>query len=293
MSEAQKAQARTLRRRLLVIAAPFVVLLLALAGKLMTMESNNAQGLRHHASGDWFAAAAAFNRNYQLNLFDPWVAPFNAGTAHFQDGELATAEADFRKALGSVPDDRACMVVLNLVWTIEATGDELAASGDLTGAKERWALAGTELEQSGCGKRIPATPTPTPDESATPTGTPTPSTGAKGRTSTGPASSRATSGSGSPTSGETKSAEEQKADEERRAQETEERLDEKQQQKSSKTSTRSASSAPTTAEPKSSEQQQQAEASMSAKERKAQQERNERNDRTSEPSGRSSQDRPW
>lgn len=120
------------------------------AGHLFGRQATNQTGLDNYASGYWATAANYFAQNKPLNFFQPWLTPFNAGSAHAQDRNWVAAEAELRAALQARPGQARCMISLNLAWTLEARGDEEAAGGNEASARVSWRAALLVLDESGC-----------------------------------------------------------------------------------------------------------------------------------------------
>lgn len=207
MSNRTERKPHRLRRVLMIL--PLSLLLIGFAAKVAVMQTNNSAGLSDYEQGFFVGAGERFESNRTLNLFSPWVAPFNHGTAVFQEGDLTQAEADFREALAKRPGSHRCKVTLNLVWTLETRGDQQAAAGQEAAARTSYQSAQQELDASGCQNR-PAdeqdaaqqtrerladkldqdadqqqnqTPTPSPSQSQTPTPSSRPSEAAASKSS--------------------------------------------------------------------------------------------------------------
>ena len=87
-----------------------------------------------------------------VGLPEGWVAPFNAGAAAYKDGQYADAAAHFDAALDDVPDDRECMVRVNLALTHEALGDQQRLQGKPKQSLEEFHIGRTVLESGGCAE---------------------------------------------------------------------------------------------------------------------------------------------
>jgi hypothetical protein len=130
--EAQQVERRRRRRRL--FALPIVLVLLAIAFKLVTMSWFSSRGAAAYDEAHYDRSLTEFDRLEVVNVIEPWRAPFGLGTARHRQGDLEGAEAAFRRALELAPE--RCDVRFNLVVTIEAQGDRL------TGGEQR------EVEES-------------------------------------------------------------------------------------------------------------------------------------------------
>ena len=117
--EAQQVERRRRRRRL--FALPIVLVLLAIAFKLVTMSWFSSRGAAAYDEAHYDRSLTEFDRLEVVNVIEPWRAPFGLGTARHRQGDLEGAEAAFRRALELAPE--RCDVRFNLVVTIEAQGD--------------------------------------------------------------------------------------------------------------------------------------------------------------------------
>lgn len=192
--------------RQLLIPVLVGLVLVAFGLRVGQVWATNEAGRASYQAGESVNAVDAFTANQAVNLLQPWVAEFNLGTARHQQGDWIKAEAQFRTALALAPRTQVCMISLNLAWTLEARGDEAAASGNPAGAVSAWQAAQQALDAAGCesgsteqataasdtGDRLaekldpaqstpssppssPASPSPTPSSSATPSTSPSPS----------------------------------------------------------------------------------------------------------------------
>lgn len=127
-----------LRLALLVAGALPALLVLGYLVKVGLMLQHNAAGRDAFERGDHDGAAAEFFETRDLNWFEPWIAPFDEGTAHHAEGAFDDAIGAYGKALESVPDREECTVRINLALAHEAVGDRLQADQDLDGAIESW-----------------------------------------------------------------------------------------------------------------------------------------------------------
>jgi hypothetical protein len=129
-----------LRRRLLALSAPVVVLLVVTAIKLMSLAVVGDSAVSNFARGDGAALRADASRLGVLNLVEPARAPFAAGAADVLDGRLADADAHFSQALARTPGPQSCEVRINVELVRETQGDVEAAAGR-TAAAERYRSA--------------------------------------------------------------------------------------------------------------------------------------------------------
>ncbi|WP_435770959.1 hypothetical protein [Nocardioides sp. SYSU DS0651] len=141
---------RRLRRYLLLGGLLPTVLVLAFAVKVVWMLQDNAAGRDAFLRGDYDGAQGSFAETRSLNLLEPWVAPFDEGTAHHAEGELDSAIADYGTALDDVPTREECTVRINLALAHEAVGDARAEAQDHDGAIASWQAGIEALADGGC-----------------------------------------------------------------------------------------------------------------------------------------------
>ena len=126
---------RRLRRRLLLAGLVPLLAALAFSAKVGTMVWADREGRAAYGDGDFAAAQHQFESNGTLNLLEPWIAPYDEGTARYLLGDFAGAKGDLEEALGLAPSDEVCRVRINLSLTHEAIGDDLAAVRPLKALK--------------------------------------------------------------------------------------------------------------------------------------------------------------
>ena len=123
MSEPKRPDPPRRRRRRRFLVLPIAVVLLASGVKLVTMSWFSTRGASAYEGARYEQSATAFDRLQVLNVVEPWRAHLGSGAALNRRGDLAGAEAEFRRALELAPE--RCDVRFNLTVTIEAQGDRL------------------------------------------------------------------------------------------------------------------------------------------------------------------------
>lgn len=132
-------------RRVLLIAAVVV----GLAGvKLVSIAWLSARGEQAYEVSDYGGSEGAYEMLLVGNVVERWKAPNNVGVARFLRNDLAGAERAFRDALTLAPN--RCEVRFNLVITIEASGDQRRAAGDVLGARTRYEEAEELVNEARC-----------------------------------------------------------------------------------------------------------------------------------------------
>ena len=118
-----------LRRRLLVISAPVVIVALLAAAKLISaVIAGNSAG-PHFAASDVSALRTDVSAMRIVNVIEPAKAPFAAGTLAVLEGRLDDADADFSEALGRADASLTCPARVNLELVRERQGDLAAWEG--------------------------------------------------------------------------------------------------------------------------------------------------------------------
>ena len=154
-----------LRRVLMWLGLAPALVALALMLKVGSMLYLNHSGRDDLAAGRLEPAAAAFDQTQRFNLIEPWVAPYDLGTALYRQAEYAQARDRFEAALRTVPAAEECRVRINLALAQEALGDAALADGDPAAARKAWTEGLDTLQATGC-----AGPTPTSDRERTAAG---------------------------------------------------------------------------------------------------------------------------
>jgi tetratricopeptide (TPR) repeat protein len=117
---------RRLRRRFLLAGLVPLAVALAFSAKVATMAWADHTGRDAYGEGNFAEAQDQFAANGTLNLFEPWISPYDDGTALYQLGDFTGAEDALEEALGLAPAGQVCRVRINLALTDEAIGDSLA-----------------------------------------------------------------------------------------------------------------------------------------------------------------------
>ena len=140
------------RRRLALAFAPIALVLLAFACKVALMLGNNASGQDAYDQSRFPDAAQAFGRNRTLDVLEDWVASYNRGTALLQQRRATEARVDLERALERAPEDRDCMVRINLVAAMEAQAGDLLAAQRAAEARDLYGEALDVLAAGSCGQ---------------------------------------------------------------------------------------------------------------------------------------------
>ncbi|GAA1895862.1 tetratricopeptide repeat protein [Lapillicoccus jejuensis] len=125
------------RRRLVVWSLPVVLVVLAVALKLLTMVALGQQARSAWDQGNITSLQSAGDRLGFLDLIERHKAPFARGDAKVLAGDLDGARAQFERALSLAPADglENCQIRVNLAAALEKLGDAArSSSGGLAAA---------------------------------------------------------------------------------------------------------------------------------------------------------------
>ncbi|UUW89830.1 hypothetical protein ABFU82_14120 [Nocardioides sp. WV_118_6] len=151
MSAGRPPYPRARLRRVLLLAGLLPALLVAAyAVKVGLMLHDNAAGRDAFVRGDTDGAAAEFAGTRSLNLFEPWIAPFDEGASWHAEGNYPSAVAAYLAALEHVPRREECTVRINLALAYEAIGDEAQQAGATSRAAEAWQAGIDTLAEGKC-----------------------------------------------------------------------------------------------------------------------------------------------
>lgn len=142
------------RRRLLLWSALPVLLVLSVAGKLLSLNLLASQAASAFDAGNSAAVEAAANALSLANAVEPYKAPFAAGDGRALAGDYAAAKLLFQDALAAVPrgSDDECIIRVNLSLATEKLGDGKLDTEDPASAASLYAeaLAVVEAAPPGC-----------------------------------------------------------------------------------------------------------------------------------------------
>lgn len=123
-----KAVLKNKRRKLLLWSIPPVAIVFLLALWFILPSILNSQAIGDYKKGDYKPA-----RNWLTPLTwsspEPFVAAFNSGTTDSRLGKYDLAEKELTRALALAPAGKRCMVVQNLVSTLETHAENLTTKG--------------------------------------------------------------------------------------------------------------------------------------------------------------------
>ncbi len=144
------------RRRLLLAGLLPLLLALAFAAKVAVMLAHDDAGRTAYGAGGYADARSSFSANATLNYLEPWVSPYDEGTARYRLGDFPGAVRLLTTALATVPPAEECRVRINLSLAHESVGDAAVAGGDREAARRSWSLGARALTDGGCLELTPA-----------------------------------------------------------------------------------------------------------------------------------------
>jgi hypothetical protein len=144
-------------RRLMLLRGIFPsVIALLVAAHLWLLVHGNDSARGAYDDKQYSDARAGFEGARDLGVLQPWVAPFDAGTAAYRDGDFRGAARLFQAALSDVPDEHACDVRVDLALSYEATADKAAKEESRAAAQIALREARTALGGGGCNTELEA-----------------------------------------------------------------------------------------------------------------------------------------
>jgi hypothetical protein len=132
---------RRIRLWVLIGTLPLTLAALLFVGKLLSMYGFAHQAISTYVVGDYAGSASAAQGQEFLNWFEPYKAPYNAGTALAGAEELDAARGKLEEALPLASGLDVCAVRVNLALVIERQGDAARAGGDGPGSVQLYGEA--------------------------------------------------------------------------------------------------------------------------------------------------------
>ncbi|UCZ58086.1 hypothetical protein [Mycolicibacterium phocaicum] len=136
-----KTDRQRLRRRLLLVSAPVVAVVLILAGKLASVAVVGDSVVTDYAHRDTAALSDDVAILHRFNVIEPARTSYAGGSLAVLQHRLDDADREFGDALARTTADRSCPVRINLELIRETLGDQAAAAGDRDTAVRRYTAA--------------------------------------------------------------------------------------------------------------------------------------------------------
>ena len=125
---------RRTRRRLFWWSLPIVLVILAIAWKLVSLQLTTDGAKDDFDAGDYEGSADRSGSLLVANLIEPWIPYYNRGTALATFQNYTPATDDLGEALTRAPASERCMVRVNLALAWEQQGDAYRGAGYEEGA---------------------------------------------------------------------------------------------------------------------------------------------------------------
>lgn len=140
---------RRLRRILLLSSIPFAIAILLLVIKLLGLSPAAQRVIDSYEFGAFDQSVTQAEPLFETNWFQPWIAPFDRGTAYAAGGLYNDAIDDLERALELAPADARCDVAVNLSLSWELLGDSYVEQGLFAGAQRLYETARAVIVEAG------------------------------------------------------------------------------------------------------------------------------------------------
>ena len=142
------------RLKWLLFSLPVAFVALAFAFKLIGLSTTTQVAISTYNAGAYQQSQDASSELLDGdllggNFIEPWIPWFNRGDAKAADLDFTPAIDDFEHALELAPDDKECLVRVNLSLSWELLGDSYAASGFPQGALQLYDAAEKVITDAG------------------------------------------------------------------------------------------------------------------------------------------------
>ncbi|WP_300268206.1 hypothetical protein [Microbacterium sp.] len=164
---ASNRRRRSIRRWVMIGTLPLTLAALLFVGKVLSMYAFAHQAITSYVADDFAGSTTAAQGQEFINWFQPFVAPYNIGTALAGSEDLDGARAKLEEALPLAHGLEVCAVRVNLAIVIERQGDAAVTTGDGTAAAELYgeALLITAETPEECSSEEADQQSPDPDRS--------------------------------------------------------------------------------------------------------------------------------
>lgn len=140
---------RRLRRILLLAAIPFALAGLVFAVKLLSLGTLGGLAVENYRAGNVEKTIEQSDELMNWNVFEPWIAWFDRGTANAAGGNFNEATRDLEQAFSLAPKEKRCDVAVNLSLSWERQGDSYLEQGQYAGAKRLYETADAVITAAG------------------------------------------------------------------------------------------------------------------------------------------------
>ncbi len=152
------AARRRARIILLLTSIPFAIAALLLVVKLLGLSPAAQRVIDSYEFGAYGQSVTQAEQLLTTNWFQPWIAPFDRGTAYAAGGLYNDAIDDLEQALELAPADARCDVAVNLSLSWELLGDSYVQQGLFAGAQRLYETARAVITEAGEECRPPNAP---------------------------------------------------------------------------------------------------------------------------------------
>lgn len=134
----RETQAKMNRWRSILFAGllPLTLLTLAYGVKVFYNYKAAYETINQYTLVNYTAAVDASRPQHFLNVFEPWKAPFNTGTAYALGGAWVESREQLELALGLAKGAEQCPVRANYAFVVESQGDDAFVNGDYLIARD-------------------------------------------------------------------------------------------------------------------------------------------------------------
>lgn len=133
-----------------VVVAVLGLVCVLVGGTFVYRSVMTSRGLAAIEERDLASAEVAFRRTLSLNWYERWRPPYNLGVALYHQNRWVLAQEQFEDALDKAPEDRICLVALNLAWSHEAEGDSYFRQKEYDKAGVAWRAAEAVAKAADC-----------------------------------------------------------------------------------------------------------------------------------------------
>lgn len=118
------------------VLVPLTIVTLAFGVKVFTNYQAAYRTIQQYDLVNYTAAVDASRSQHFLNIFEPWKAPFNTGTAYALGGAWPEAREQYEAALTLAKGAQQCPVRANFAFVVESQGDDAFVNGNFTEARD-------------------------------------------------------------------------------------------------------------------------------------------------------------
>ncbi len=133
-----------------VVVSVLALVCVLVGGTFVFRDVMTSRGLAAIEERDLASAEVAFRRTLSLNWYERWRPPYNLGVVLYHQNRWVLAQEQFEDALDKAPEDKVCLVALNLAWSHEAEGDHYLRQKEYDQASTAWKTAEAVAKRANC-----------------------------------------------------------------------------------------------------------------------------------------------